>query len=81
MGPLNKDDDCLLIRDVAKPHRWCWEKFSFDIPKLLAMEIKANPTPLYANNIDRIAWVSSPSGDFNLREAYRLASEPKELTF
>ena len=42
------------------------------------MEIKATPTPLYANNMDRIAWVSSPSGDFNLKEAYRLASESKD---
>ena len=77
-GPLNKDDDRLLIMDVAKPHGWCWEIFSFVIPKMLAMKIKATLTPLYANNMDRIAWVSSPSGDFNLKKAYRLASESKE---
>ena len=45
---------------------------------MLAIEIKATLTPLYANNMDRIAWVSSPSGDFNLKEAYRLASESKD---
>nr|POE55325.1 hypothetical protein CFP56_22690 [Quercus suber] len=79
MGPLNKDEDLLLIRDVANPHRWCWENFSFVIPKKLVMEIKTTPTPLYANNMDRIAWVSLPSGEFNLKEAYRLASEPKDI--
>ena len=52
-GPLNKDEDHLLIRDVVNSHGWCWEKFSFVIPKKLVMEIKAIPTPLYANNMDR----------------------------
>lgn len=43
------------------------------IPPNLLLKIKATPTPLFADGKDRISWASSPSGEFELKEAYRLA--------
>lgn len=43
------------------------------IPPNLLLKIKTTPTPLFADGKDRISWASSPSGEFELKEAYRLA--------
>ena len=73
VGPLNKDEDHLQLKDVANLHGWKWDKLSFVIPKPLAPDIKATPIPLSAARIDHISWSSSPSVEFDLKEAYKLS--------
>lgn len=46
---------------------------SFALPPTICQKIKATPFPLAANSMDRITWASSPNGDFELKEAYKLA--------
>ena len=65
----------MLLRDISGFNEWKWEPISFDLPKSLALEIKATPFPLSANDEDRIAWASSTSGDFVFKEAYNLARD------
>ena len=74
-GPLNCGEDHMLMRDISGFSKWRWEAISFDFSKSLALEIKATPLPLSANDEDRIAWAISTSGDFVLKEAYNLARD------
>lgn len=71
--PLNRGEEHLLLKDINGFNGWKWESISFNLPKSLALEIKATPFPLSANGEDRIAWATSASGDFVLKEAYHLA--------
>ncbi|KAL0007357.1 hypothetical protein SO802_008859 [Lithocarpus litseifolius] len=73
VGPLSKDEDHLLLKDVANLHGWNWDKLSSVIPKPLALDIKVTPIPLSAAGIDHISWSSSLSVEFDLKEAYKLA--------
>ena len=43
------------------------------IPPNLLLKIKATPTPLFADGKDRISWASFPSGEFELKEAYKIS--------
>ena len=54
VGPLNKDEDHLQLKDVANLHGWKWDKLSFVIPKPPALDIKATPIPLSDARIDHI---------------------------
>ena len=60
---------------------WTWSGCSFSFPDRLISEIKATPISFYARNTDRITWSSSPSGVFELKEAYKLASLDEEGHF
>ena len=51
---------------------WNWQGCSFSFPERLLSKIKATPITFSAQNSDRITWSSSPSGNFNLKEAYKL---------
>lgn len=73
VGPLNKEEKALLLKDFIQHNHWNWGSISFVIPPNLLMKIKVTPTPLFADGKDRISWASSPSGEFKLKEAYRLA--------
>ena len=55
VGPLNKDEDHLLLKDVANLHGLNWDKHSFFIPKPLALDIKATLIPLSVAGIDHIS--------------------------
>ena len=74
-SPLNCGEGHMLMRDISGFNWWRWEAISFDFSKSLALEIKATPLPLSANDEDRIAWAISTSGDFVLKEAYNLARD------
>lgn len=74
-GPLNKGEENLILRDFANFSGWKWGNLSFAFPKPLALEMKATPLPFSNHGEDRLSWHSSPNGDFNLKEAYRLANK------
>lgn len=56
---------------------WNWHALSLSIPKQLALEIKATPLPFSSTCEDRISWISSTNGDFDIKEAYRIACMEK----
>ena len=66
------------MKDVAGFSGWSWRGCSFSFPDRLTSEIKATSISFYARNADRITWSSSPSGNFELKEAYKLASLEEE---
>ena len=73
LGPRNWGEKALLLKDFIQHNHWDWESISSVIPPNLLLKIKATPTPLFADGKDRIFWAFSPSGEFELKEAYRLA--------
>lgn len=46
---------------------------AFPIPRHILLDIKATPIPQLANIDDRLAWISSPNGDFDPKDAYHIA--------
>ena len=72
-GPLNWGGDFLLLKDVCSLQNWHREVISFQLPPNLLSRIKATSFPIHANGIDHISWASSPSREFELKDAYRLA--------
>lgn len=52
---------------------WDWQGCSFSFPKWLISEIKATPITFSALISDRITWSSSLSGNFDMKEVYKLA--------
>ena len=72
-GPLQRGEDHLLLKDIVQHNFWNLGDVSFSLPNHLNQKIKATPILITATSVDRIAWASSPSGDFDLKEAYKLA--------
>uniref|UniRef100_A0A7N2M2K5 Uncharacterized protein n=1 Tax=Quercus lobata TaxID=97700 RepID=A0A7N2M2K5_QUELO len=79
VGPRNRGEKALLLKDFIQHNHWDWESISSVIPPNLLLKIKATPTPLFADGKDRIFWAFSPSGEFELKEAYRLACSQAKI--
>ena len=47
----------------------------------LMLEMKATPVSFFAHKYDCITWSSSPSGNFEMKEAYRLARLEAEAIY
>ena len=73
-GPLNKGEENLKVMDIASFLGWRWARLSFDLPASILLEIKATHVPFSNHSEDRLSWFSSLSGEFKLKEAYRLAN-------
>ena len=73
VGPRNRREKALLLKDFIQHNHWNWGSISFVIPPNLLLKIKATPTPLFADGKDRISWASFPSGEFELKEAYKIS--------
>lgn len=72
IGPFQKGEESLLLKIFIQLRFWNLGGFSI-LPSTLSQKIKATPFPLAATSVDHISWASSPSGDFDLKEAYNLA--------
>ncbi|XP_075640276.1 uncharacterized protein LOC142612031 [Castanea sativa] len=72
-GPLNREEE-VRLRDISRFLCWNWEGISFSFPKEIFMEIKATLIPYSKLREDRLSWSSSLSGEFHLKDAYRIAN-------
>ncbi|KAF3957869.1 hypothetical protein CMV_017158 [Castanea mollissima] len=73
-GPLTREEEDLKIRDLASVNGWNWEKISMVLLANVCREIQAMPRACVVNEEDKLIWVASPNGDFNLNSAYSLAN-------
>lgn len=73
-GPLIREEDDLKVRDLASVNGWDWEKISMVLPANVCKEIQVMPRACVVNEEDKLIWVASPNGDFNLNSAYSLAN-------
>jgi len=84
-GPFQRGEEHLRLKDIAQHNFWNLGGVSISLPNHLSQKIKATPFSITAAGVDRIAWASSPNGEFNLKEAYKLAciaiDFPRDLPF
>lgn len=80
-GPLNQGEEHITLQDIAGFSGWNWQGISFSFPARLLAEIKATPISFSTCDADRITWFSSPSGTFDLKEAYKLATMDLEGSY
>lgn len=71
-GPLFKGEEDLSVGDVASATWWDWKRISMILPPKVYLEIQAMPRACVANEEDRLIWVASSNGNFNLNSAYLL---------
>ena len=57
---------------------WDWDKISFELPREIKLMIQAIPTALTSRGSNKLAWVGSPQGHFDLRSAYRIVMRFKD---
>lgn len=79
-GPLNRDEDCLMVRKVTQEGRWDVSRISMTLPQDIFLRIKAILIPLSSMCSVAMTWSLSPSGDFDGRSAYKLAKGKSEAT-
>lgn len=48
IGPLNRGEDSLLLKDIVHNNSWDWERLSFVFPAAFHQKIKASPIPIVA---------------------------------
>ena len=75
-GPLITESNMLKIRDVASLDGWNWNLLQMEVPEDVRRKIQATPFLCVARIKDKLAWNPSPTGSFDLKSAYLLASEP-----
>ncbi|KAL0013775.1 hypothetical protein SO802_000844 [Lithocarpus litseifolius] len=73
-SPLTRGEEEVRLKDISSFLGWKWEGISFSFPKEILMKIKATPIPYSKLREDRLSWSSSPSGEFQLKDAYRIAN-------
>ena len=75
LGPLNNQDTTLRVCDLwDSSNNWDFGKISFQLPPSLIHVIKAIPRPRNALLEDKPYWRLSLDGQFNLKTAYKVAS-------
>lgn len=72
-GPLSLEDQQLRIHDILKDGTQDWGCLSLEIPQNIKYIIQATPCALASIGWDRLAWVASAQGNFNLKSTYKFA--------
>ena len=72
-GPLRRDGEHYLVRDMRNEGSWDFSRCSFELLDELALLLKAISFLTSHRGEDRIAWASSPSGDLEQKSAYVIA--------
>ena len=55
VGPFQRGEDSLLLKDVIQYNFWDLARLSFTFPSALVQKIKATPFPLVATSVDCIS--------------------------
>lgn len=66
--------EVLRVGDVATEFGWNWCKISMELLVKIYMEIKAMPHSRVLDEKDKLIWVATSNGEFNLANAYKLAT-------
>lgn len=73
-GLLNRGEEKVRLKDVTSFFGWNWEGLSFVFPRSILLSMKATPIPFSNQSEDQISLCLSPSGEFNMKDAYRIAN-------
>ena len=73
-GPMTSEAMELRMKDVVSVGGWDWSKIPFVLPDLIKLELQAVPVALASKGGDKLTWIESDHGMFNIGSAYRLAS-------
>ena len=77
-GPLTREALKLQFKDVVDyTGIWNWSILPMVLPSEIINELKATPTPKFAQVEDRLAWKYSPRGGFDLKSAYLLSIDSR----
>ncbi|KAL0000416.1 hypothetical protein SO802_014197 [Lithocarpus litseifolius] len=71
--PLASEED--KIKDMVTSVGWNWAKIPFELPLCIKKEIQATPFALIGTSLDRLIWMGSRDGEFDLKSAYRQTAE------
>ena len=72
-GPITREASILEVKDFMMDTGWDWRKIPFDLPLEVKRLIQATPMTLLSRGEDKLAWLGSPKGTFDLKSAYRIS--------
>ena len=72
-GPLSREASQLKVLDVLQDNGWDWNWLGFDLPQNIKFIIQATLIALVLRGEDKLAWLGSPQGNFDLKSAYKMA--------
>ena len=75
-GPLNFGEENMHINNIYERGFWNLHNLSFLLPLQLELLIKALPIRRDSKRVNSLVWNSSSKGDFDPKDAYRLALNP-----
>ena len=77
---MSQEASQLEINDIILDYDWDWDKLSFDLPVEIKMLIQATPIAFTTRRSDKLAWVGSSHGTFDLKSAYKFFLGPDSNT-
>ena len=69
--PLASEED--KVKDLVTSVGWNWERIPFELPLCCKKEIQATPFTRTGPSQDRLIWMGSRDGEFDIKSAYRHA--------
>ena len=72
-GPLSREASQLKVLDVLQDNGWDWNWLGFDLPQNIKFIIQPTLIALVLRGEDKLAWLGSPQGNFDLKSAYKMA--------
>lgn len=70
----------LRVRDVVSDAGWDWNKIPFELPTATKLELQAIPVAMASRGGDKLTWINSNHGMFNIGSAYKLATKVEHVT-
>ena len=74
-GPLSREAMDLRVRDVVSVGGWDWTKIPFVFSDPTKLELQAIPVALASRGGDKLTWIDSEHGTFNIGSTYKLATK------
>ena len=74
-GPLTREAMDLRVRDVVSVGGWDWTKIPFVFSDPTKLELQAIPVVLASRGGDKLTWIDSEHGTFNIGSTYKLATK------
>lgn len=74
-GPLPRASEEDKVKDMVSAMGWNWARIPFELPLSCKKEIQATPFARTGMSQDRLIWMGSRDGEFDLKSAYRSAVE------
>ena len=77
---MTREAKLLEVKDALTDSGWDWGRIPFALPLDIKNLILATPVSITSRGIDRLVWVGSTRGGFDVKSAYKLAEHTNYMS-